>query len=72
MINFEQMETKTLSQVGFYETRPQINIDKLYMQTLNYFFTKGLISGTFPKNIADKVNAIHAQQKLAPLLKEVA
>ena len=71
-INFEQLETKILSQVGSCEARPQINIDKLYIQTLNYFFTKGLITGTFPTNVADQVNAIYAQKKLVPLLKEIS
>jgi glycosyltransferase involved in cell wall biosynthesis len=67
-INFENMEIKILSQASSDEAQSQINTDNLYLQVLNYFFTKGLIYGTFSKDIARRVNAIYAQQKLAPLL----
>ena len=59
---------KILSRASTYEAQPQMNIINIYEQTLNYYFTKGLIYGTFSKNIADRVNAIYAQQKLGPLL----
>jgi len=71
-INFEDLEIKILSQASSYEAQSQVNIVNIYEQTLNYFFTKGLIYGTFSKDIARHVNAIHAQQKLAPLLNETA
>jgi hypothetical protein len=69
-IKFENLEMKILSQASSYEAQAQINTDYLYLQTLKYFFTKGLIYGTFPKNIADRVNAFYAQQMLGPLLVE--
>jgi glycosyltransferase involved in cell wall biosynthesis len=71
-INFENLEIKILSRASSYEAQSQINTNNLYLQILNYFFTKGLIYGTFSKNIADRVNALYAQQKLMPLLKEAA
>jgi hypothetical protein len=71
-INYEGMEKEILSLASSYESQPQANIINFYEQTLNYFFTKGLIFGTFPQNIARRVNAIYALQKLAPLLKETA
>ena len=71
LINMEHLEIKILSQASSYEAQSQINIINLYEQIMNYFFTKGLIYGTFSKGIAPRVNAIHAQQKLAPLLKEI-
>jgi hypothetical protein len=71
-VNFEQLEIKTLSQASSYETHSQINMANIYEQTLNYFFMKGLIYGTFSKDVARRVNAIYAQQKLAPLLNETA
>jgi len=67
-INFKDLEMKILSRASTYEAQPQMNIINIYEQTLNYYFTKGLIYGTFSKNIADRVNAIYAQQKLGPLL----
>jgi len=72
LINFEHLEMKILSRASSYEAQPQSNIVNIYEQTLTYFFMKGLIYGTFSKGIAPRVNAIHAQQKLAPLLKETA
>jgi glycosyltransferase involved in cell wall biosynthesis len=68
-IDFENLETKILSLASSYETQSQINIVNIYEHTLNYFFTKGLIYGTFSKNIARRVNAIYAQQMLMSLLK---
>lgn len=69
-INFENMEIKILSLASSNEAQSQINTDNLYLQVLKYFFTKGLIYGTFSKKIACRVNAIYAQQKLGTLLKE--
>jgi len=68
-INFEHLETKILCQTSSYEAQSQNNIINLYRQTLDYFFVKGLIYGTFSKDVAPRVNAIYAQQKLVPLLK---
>jgi hypothetical protein len=69
LINFEHLETKILSQASSYEALSRINNANFYNQVLNYFFTKGLINGTFPKNIVDRVNAVYAEEKLVPLLK---
>lgn len=71
-INFEHLETKILSQASSYEAQSRINTANFYKQVLNYFFTKGVINGTFSKDIAHHVTAIYAQQKLAPLLNETA
>jgi len=68
LISFEGLETQVLSRASSYEAETQINIINFYEQTLNYFFTKGLIDGTFSNEIACRVKAIYAQQKLAPLL----
>jgi len=72
LINFEHLETKILSQASSYEAQSRVNTANFYKQILNYFFTKGVINGTFSKDIAHRVTAIYAQQKLAPLLKETA
>ena len=72
LINFEHLETKILSQASSYEAHSRVNTANFYKQILNYFFTKGVINGTFSKDIAHRVTAIYAQQKLAPLLKETA
>jgi len=69
LINFEHLETKILSQASSYEAQSRINTANFYKQILNYFFTKGVIYGTFPKNIADRVNAVYVEEKLVPLLK---
>jgi glycosyltransferase involved in cell wall biosynthesis len=45
-IKFENLEMKILSQASSYEAQAQINTDYLYLQTLKYFFTKGLIYGS--------------------------
>lgn len=68
----EQLEIKALSQASSYEATSQINTANYYRQILNYFFTKGLIHGTFSKDIAQHVTAIYAQQKLTPLLQATA
>jgi glycosyltransferase involved in cell wall biosynthesis len=69
-IHYESMEIKILSQASSYEAQPYTNIIYFYEHALNYFFTKGLIFGSFSKNIAQRVNSIYAQQKLTPLLNE--
>ncbi|MDP1624246.1 MAG: glycosyltransferase family 2 protein [bacterium] len=66
--SFEHLEAKILSLASSYEMQSQANTDYLYLQLLNYFFTKGLIHGTFSKNIAKRVNAIYAQQVLGLLV----
>jgi glycosyltransferase involved in cell wall biosynthesis len=67
--NFENLEVRILSRVSSLESQPQANIVYLYEKTLQYFFSKGLIYGTYPKKIADRINAICAQRLLLPLLK---
>ena len=67
-INLENLEIKSLSLASSCEAQPQTNIVNIYEQTLNYFFIKGLIHGTFSPKVARLVNAVYAQEKLAPLL----
>lgn len=71
-VNLEDLEMKILSRASTYEAHGQDDIVNIYEKTLNYYFTKGLIHGSFPKNIAGRVNAYYAQQMLGPLLLESA
>ena len=65
----DRLEAQVLHLASAYETTPHKLLDTLYVKTLNYFFRKGLIDGTFGETeLSRRVRSELAQKDLAPLL----
>jgi len=69
MENAEHLEEECLHKLSAYEWEPRLNLDKLYLPALKYFFYKGLIHGTFGDGpVGSKILDRYAKRMLVPLL----
>ncbi|GAB4482083.1 MAG: hypothetical protein OHK0031_04460 [Anaerolineales bacterium] len=67
-VDLNAHEMQAISRASACEFFPQDKMITIYQHLLDYFYTKGIIFGTFPEKIALQISKVYARQKLRLIL----